>query len=103
MLLDIGQKWVSKEHPYEDFEIYDGTYDERILGEKDLSYDTPFFQLPESAKIFFWKRINEKEFNKFLDEHGKKNSESTYPFAWFGESKKDTLIRKINKYNMMEL
>jgi hypothetical protein len=99
MKINIGQKWVSKEYPYEDFIIYDGIPDSFVLSDMDLPYNLPFDLLPETAKIFFWKRANDKAFKKFLASKGK--TESSYPYAWYGECKRSTLIKKIKKYNMV--
>jgi len=38
--------------------------------------------------------------DKFIVEQKGENYDNTYPYAWAGESKKNTFVRKIKKYNM---
>ena len=98
MKLEIGQKWVSGNNPYEDFEIYDGIVDTCNDSFQDESI--PFEEQPESAKIYFWRRINDDAFEKFIVRKKGVNCESTYPYAWSGETKKQTIVSKIKKNNM---
>ncbi|MDX8288853.1 hypothetical protein SLL00_03570 [Metabacillus indicus] len=97
MKLEIGQTWVSEINPHENFTIYDGAIDTCADAYKDESI--PFNEQPESAKILFWKRTDEKAFEKFIqDNYGE--GTSTYPFAWYGASKKAALTTKIKKNHM---
>ena len=97
MKLEIGQNWISKEFPHENFKIYDGIIDTCCDGIKD--YTLEFNKQPEASKIFFWERTNLDEFNKFLVSKNIKG-DNTYPYANCGESKKGSLVSKIKKYNM---
>jgi hypothetical protein len=91
--LEIGQKWISKTHPHEDFKIYD-----IIIQEWD-NHPTEIF--------YCWERINFDAFIQFVaDKKGmtvdefQKSNKNTYPYAWAGESKKSYLKDKIKKINM---
>lgn len=86
MRLKIGQHWISEEYPHENFVIYDGLIDEKIL---------------------FWKRSNSSAFEKFIvQKKGKSIDEllskgkNTYPYAWAGECSFGSLKAKIKKYQM---
>ncbi|MGN7183659.1 hypothetical protein [Cytobacillus kochii] len=98
MKLEVGQVWESKEFPHENFRIYDGVVDTTVDAFEDefMSFD----EQPESCKIFFWERTNHKEFMKFVVDKKGLNSDSTYPYAWCGECKKSSIVRKIKKNNM---
>jgi hypothetical protein len=98
MELKIGQTWVSEESPHESFRIYDGFVDSTCDSIKD--FNLPFDEQPESSKIFFWERLDRKIFLDFVKEKKGENFESTYPYAWCGESKKNTLVAKIKKHKM---
>jgi hypothetical protein len=97
MKLEIGQVWISESNPHESFKIYDGIIDTCADAFRDESL--PFSEQPETAKIFFWERVDREAFLKFVKEK-KGDSDSTYPYAWCGESKKGYLMSKIKKYNM---
>jgi hypothetical protein len=101
MKLEVGQKWVSESNPHEDFEIYDGCEDDFVLS--DLAgnhYNSKFEDLPESAKIYFWRRTNDEAFDKFIVSKKGENYDSTYPFAWSGECKRHPIVSKIKKFGM---
>lgn len=98
MKLEIGQKWISESNSYEDFEIYDGIVDTCDDSFEDESI--PFNEQPESVKIYFWRRINDDAFEKFIVSKKGVNYESTYPYAWSGETKKKSIVNKIKKNNM---
>jgi hypothetical protein len=91
--LEVGQKWVSDTHPHEDFEIYDIIY----YPDED-----------DPTEIYYcWKRINEKAFNKYVElkkgmtiEELYAKGKNYYPYAWYGETQRNNIIRKIKKYNM---
>lgn len=101
MKLKVGQRWISITNPHEDFEIYDGVEDSIVLSDLEKEYDLNDFEnLPESAKVFFWRRINDEAFDDFVKSKKGDNYESTYPYTWCGESKKTVLVSKIKKYNM---
>jgi hypothetical protein len=100
MELEIGQKWESETHPHENFEIYDRSVDSYVLSDMGISVVNTFDELPETAKLFFWQRTNKEEFDQFLISKKGKEYDTTYPYAWAGESKKKTIMNKINKYNM---
>lgn len=97
--LEIGQIWISESHPYESFKIYDGVGDGNVVD--FYVHDFLFTELPEKAKIYFWKRVDQKAFEEFITEKKGENYDSTYPWAWCGESKKNILVNKIRKYNMV--
>jgi len=99
MELKIGQEWISDSHPHENFQIYGGIY--------DTYSEVEFDKLPESNKIYFWERTNEQAFDNFIKKvKGKsvsdliKEDRNTFPYAWAGECKKQSLVNKIKKYNM---
>ncbi|MEM5009304.1 hypothetical protein WKH57_01155 [Niallia taxi] len=96
--LEIGQTWISEDHPHESFMIYDGIIDTCVDSFEDESL--PFNEQPETTKIFFWERINRQAFFNFVE--GKKgvNYDTTYPYSWCGETKKQTIVNKIKKYGM---
>ena len=96
----IGQEWVSKSHPHENFRITGGVIDTcSDQYDHDKHFELTFDVNPESTKIFFWERTNIETFNKFLSkEIGDKDS--AYPYSWNGECKKPTLVRRIKKYDM---
>ncbi len=96
--LEIGQVWISESSPHENFKIYDGIVDTCVDAFEDES--VPFNDQPESTKIFFWERLDRQSFLKFVEEKKGENSDSTYPYAWCGESKKASLVSKIKKHNM---
>ena len=98
MKLEIGQVWVSESNPHESFKIYDGCVDTCVDAFEDESI--PFDKQPETVKVFFWERLDREAFFKFVDEKKGKNRESTYPYAWCGESKKSSLVAKIKKNDM---
>lgn len=98
MKLGIGQIWNSKKHPEQDFKIYDGTIDACMDAFQDESI--PFDEQPETTKIFFWERTNEKAFDKFVEEKLGRNPSTTYPYAWCGESKKQSLVKRIRDFEM---
>jgi hypothetical protein len=98
MKLKIGQTWISEESPHESFKIYDGIVDTCVDAFKDETI--PFNEQPESAKIFFWERLDRKAFLEFVKSKKSENSESTYPYAWCGESKKNAIVSKIKNHKM---
>ena len=100
MKLKIGQTWISKTHPHEDFEIYDGVDDSFVMSDMELYGEYEFDELPETAKIFFWKRVNDDAFHEFIVSKKGENYDSAFPYANCGECKKGTLVNKIKKYNM---
>ena len=100
MKLCIGQKYISKTHPHEDFEIYNGVDDSFVMSDMELYGEYEFDELPETAKIFFWKRINLEAFDKFVASKKGEDYDTTFPYANCGECKKGTLVNKIKKYNM---
>lgn len=98
MRLEIGQVWVSDSNPHESFKIYDGIVDTCVDAFEDESI--PFNEQPESTKIFFWERTDRKAFLRFVEAKKGKKVDSTYPYAWCGESKKGVMVAKIKKNNM---
>lgn len=98
--LEIGQVWRSKTHPHEDFKIYDGIEDSIVLSDMEIYETLPFEKLPETAKIYFWERVNDNAFDEFVKSKKGEDYENTYPYAWSGECKKQVLVNKIKKYNM---
>lgn len=96
--LVIGQTWISETHPYESFKIYNGTIDTCVDSFKDETLS--FEEQPEGCKIFFWERSNKTAFEEFVKSVKGENYDSTYPYAWAGESKKNYLLKKIKKFNM---
>lgn len=101
MKLYIGQTWKSKTHPHEDFKIYDGVEDSIVLSDLEKEYDiSDFDSLPETVKIFFWRRANDKAFHEFIVSKKGDDYGNTYPYANCGECKKSVLVDKIKKYNM---
>lgn len=98
MKLEIGKVWISDINPHENFKIYDGIVDTCVDAFEDETI--PFNEQPESVKIFFWERVNREAFSKFIEEKKGRYSETTYPYAWCGESKKSSLVAKIKKNNM---
>lgn len=98
MKIEIGQKWVSEKHPWQDFEIYDGVVDTCVDAFKDESI--PFDEQPETAKIFFWRRNNDSAFEGFIRKVKGEDAETTHPYAWYGEGKKTAIVSKIKKYKM---
>ncbi|ODA08220.1 hypothetical protein [Paenibacillus polymyxa] len=88
-MLQLGQKWISKEYPHEDFEIYGGT---------ESMYEW----------LWFWERINKQAFDEYIvkkkgstPEELTKQGRNTYPYAWTGECSGANLKTKIKKYNMV--
>lgn len=100
MKLEINQVWVSQTHPHESFRIHGGMVDTCADAFKDESI--PFSEQPETAKIFFWERVDREEFIKYVDKKNGENAESTHPYAWCGASKKYSLTAKIRKFNMVQ-
>jgi hypothetical protein len=102
MKIEIGQKWISETHPHENLEIYDGEKDLIEISDMEIDYafDIPFNDLPEKAKIYFWQRTNKEAFDKFIVKKKGNSYDTTYPYAWAGESKKSAITSKIKKYNM---
>lgn len=98
MKIEIGQTWESKTYPHEDFRIYDGVIDTCVDSFED--HTLPFEQQPEGTKIFFWRRINDEAFDKFVVSKKGEKYETTFPYAWCGECKKSGIINKIRKYDM---
>lgn len=98
MKLEIGQVWISESSPHENFKIYDGIVDTCADSFEDESI--PFDKQPETAKIFFWERLDRKAFLNFVEDKKGKKADSTYPYAWCGESKKNSLVAKIKKHQM---
>lgn len=98
MNIQIGQTWISETHPHESFKIYDGVVDTCVDAFSDETIE--FDKQPESCKIFFWERCEKAMFEKFLDEKLGIGRDSSYPYAWCGESKKSSIVKKIRKYNM---
>jgi hypothetical protein len=91
--LEVGQKWISDTHPHEDFEIYD------VIVQEWDNHPTEVF--------YCWKRINEEAFKKYVEfkkgmtiEELYAIGKNYYPYAWYGETKRSNIIRKIKKYNM---
>lgn len=84
--IKIGQQWISEKYPHENFVIYDG--------------------IPED-KVLFWRRSNSSAFEQFIT-HKKgssideliSNGKNTYPYAWAGECSISSLKSKIKKYEM---
>ncbi|MNH75632.1 hypothetical protein D3C73_278810 [compost metagenome] len=88
MIIQKGQVWKSKEHPHEDFEIYDSVEDGDQI-------------------IWFWKRVNSEAFDKFIKatkgystEELIKQGRNTFPYAWAGECSANNLKTKIKRFNM---
>jgi hypothetical protein len=98
MKLKIDQTWKSENHPHENFKIYDVDIDTTCDCIKDFTL--PFEQQPEASKIYFWERTNKEAFEQFVIDKKGNNYDSTYPYAWAGESKKSYLVSKIKKFNM---
>lgn len=98
MILRLGQVWKSEKYPHEDFKIYDGIADTCVDAFQDESI--PFDEQPETVKIFFWERANQKAFNDFVDGKLGVNAVNTFPYMWCGECKKQVLIKKIKEYEM---
>lgn len=100
MKLELHQTWLSESHPYESFVIYDGIADSFVLSDMEIYDDPEFEELPETAKIFFWKRYDKWAFHDFIVSKKGNDYDTTYPYASCGESKKAALVKKIKKYNM---
>lgn len=98
MKLNLGDIWISKEHPHENFKVYAGIVDSC---HESYPFDVDSFDnLPESAKILFWERTNNEAFDKFLDNKLGENRQNNYPYGFCGETKKSYLVNKIKKFNM---
>ncbi|MDT0160425.1 hypothetical protein [Bacillus sp. AG4(2022)] len=93
MELKVGQTWVSGSHPHNDFKIYD-----IIVQEWDHH---------PTETLYCWKRVNLDSFNEFVAakkgmsaEEFRNTNKNTYPYAWCGESKKGSLLKKIREGSM---
>lgn len=98
MRLRLGDIWISESHPHESFEIYGGTVD--TCTDAEVKFDKSFDEQYESNKIFFWRKHNIEEFNKYIEKKLEKQSLNTYPYTWCGECKKYALTKKIKDFNM---
>lgn len=91
----VCQIWKSKEHPEQDFIIY-----ETIEYDGDSLYDSNLWSFVLTAKI------NEIQFKNKIAKTFKCESyedikrDSIYPFSWFGEFKISSLKKHIKKYSM---
>lgn len=96
MKIELYQTWLSESHPHESFVIYDG-----INVETGIDHGTnDFNELPEKAKIYCWKRYDKFAFDDFIKSKKGEDYDSTYPYAWAGECKKQGIVNKIKKFNM---
>ena len=93
MDLAKGQVWISEVNPHENFKIYDIIEQEWDNHPKEVFY--------------CWERTNINEFNEFIATKKKmtvdeflNSNKTTFPYAWCGESKKNSLVAKIKKNNM---
>ena len=93
-----GQIYRSKTHPQFDFMIDYISYNR--FAEK--AYDFNLFS------IICWERINGEAFDKFVSEKKGVSSlnelfdkgKNTFPYAWAGEGKPNSIKEMIRKYNM---
>lgn len=98
MKLTIGQVWISKTHPHESFKIYDGKLVDSEVNFKNKIEE--FNKLPESSKIYLWERTDFKSYLDYSEKSMGDKLTGTLPYAWASECKRETLMRKIRKFNM---
>ncbi len=98
MKLTIGQVWISETHPHESFKIYDGKLvDSKHSFKRKVK---EFDEQPESIKIYMWERADRESYLSYSEKAMGDKLSGTLPYAWASECKRETLMRKIRKFDM---